>query len=293
MSSLRDIKNRIKSVSSTKQIAKAMEVVSATKMKRAQELAIGSRPFTRSIFELISNINYDVLKDHELVRPRPILKELIIVITSDKGLAGVYNSNILKTTDKYIKQQRQLHDVDIITIGKKAREYYSRRQANIIKEYNLVSDYVSEKQSRQISELILEKFKNKNHDKVTIIYTDFISTLKQEVTTMPILPIEHSWLLDKISSNLPTTQVQPYERKFEPSASEIIDIALDYTFHFSIFKSILESNASEHSARMLAMKKASDNASDIVSSLSLEYNKSRQAGITQELIEIVSGAESI
>lgn len=288
MQSARDIKNRIKSISNTKQIAKAMEVVSATKMKRSQEVVIASRPFTRSIFNLIADIPSDFIAEHELVKAKKINRETLIVITSDKGLAGVYNSNILKNADKYIRDVSQSHPIDVIAVGKKAKEHYSKRQANIIKEYQLVGDYVREDQSRKISQHVLDSYLSQSTDKVSVIYTNFISTLKQDVSTTQILPIDQQNLKFRLKANY---DYKPYERKFEPDTSTLLNLALTYIFHLSVFDTIIESNASEHSARMLAMKKASDNASEIISDLTLEYNKSRQAGITQELIEIISGAE--
>ena len=285
MQSARDIKSRIRSVGNTRQIAKAMEVVSATKMRRGQEVAMGARNFARALYDMFAQMPAEIINAHPLIQPRGGRRELVVVIASDKGLAGVFNSAVIRTAESHIRKSSQEHPVDVITLGKKAREYFKRSQANVIHEYTATGDYTNESQTRIISEHILNRYIQKSCDSITLISTHFISTLRQEVRIQKILPLEQISATD--------SEKLSYERIFEPSVEAVLDLALPYLFHLKFYEAIINSNAAEHSARMLAMKKAGDNAKEIVSELTLEYNKSRQAAITQEISEIVAGSQSV
>ncbi len=299
MPSSRDIKNRIRSIANTKQITKAMEVVAATKMRRSQELAISTRPFAIEALRILKDLSLpDGHTLPELMTTRPVKRTGLIVISSDKGLAGSFNSNALRKAELWLKDATPATPVDVVTIGKKAREYFERRSANVIKSYVGAGDYGSLDHVEEIADFISAKFLDHNWDQVVAIYTHFRSTLKQEVVVRTLLPLTRSGVEELIRGILPehgryadqnTIETIDYEHVLEPSAETVLTELLPFLFQIEIYHTILESNASEHSARMIAMKKASDNASEIIGDLTLQYNKSRQASITQELIEITSG----
>ena len=293
MQSARDIKGRIISVGNTRQIAKAMEVVSATKMRRGQEVAIGSRNFAKALYEMFVAYDPQIIASQPLIAPRHIRRELVVVVSSDKGLAGAFNASVLRSAETYLFNSGIEHTVDVVTVGKKARDYFKRSKVNVIREYISAGDYSTESQTRIISDYLLNHYLEKSCDKITLISTHFITTLQQEIYTQTVLPLDQGEIQKHLEMLRQDIKFKPYERIFEPSQTAVLDVALPYLFHLKIYQAIINSNASEHSARMLAMKKAGDNAKEIVSDLTLEYNKSRQASITQELTEIVSGSQSV
>lgn len=284
----------------TRQITKAMEVVSATKMRRSQGLALNIRPFAVHAFEILTRILIDPATPlPRLMKPIEQEKNVaLIVVTSDKGLAGSFNANILRKAESWIRENGEDKSIAVITVGKKAKEYFSKRSYNVIQDYIGTGDYGVFDEVGHIAEFLMAQFLHNAYDTVYGIYTHFQSTLRQQALVRRLLPITPQSMRDVIegiiseTSHLQGRQERPVpdatEYVFEPSAEAVLSALLPYVFQLAIYHIILESNASEHSARMLAMKKASDNAKDIIDDLSLLYNKSRQAAITQELIEITS-----
>jgi len=309
MLSSRDIKRKIKSVGNTKQITKAMEMVSAAKMRRSQQVALQSRPYCESALELLGNLSWRAgYKHHPLLVTRPIKKEALIIITSDKGLCGGLNSNIFKKSLRYLEENSD-KEVDIIAIGKKARDYLAWRGYNIRAEFTKIGDLVKVEDTAHIATLIMDLYREKEYDLIAAVYTNFISTLKQEVVLRQVLPISIEGIKEIVSGIIPKqgryaelkdnkktieeTSFWNYEYKFEPSVKEVLNELLPGLLKIQIYHMILEANASEHSARMVAMKNASENAEKLINELAIIYNKLRQSAITKEISEITAGREAL
>lgn len=302
MPSIKTIKQRIKSVKSTSQITKAMEVVSATKMRRSQEFALAARPYAIASLGLLHNLLRRSPVRPALLTSRPVRKSALLIVTSDKGLAGAFNANVLRRAEEW----RALHpDGVIFTMGKKAKEYFERRGVTLLGSYTEFGDFTELSETLHVADRMTSGFLEKEWDEVDAVYTNFRTTLLQEATTKKILPITEEGIREVVAGMLPERgrfaqpsilDPQPrytYEYLFEPSPNEILDILIPQLIHLHIHHIILESNASEHSARMIAMKNASDNAKGIITDLTLVYNKVRQAGITRELTEITAGKEAL
>lgn len=306
--SLKAVKNKIKSIDKTRQVTKAMEAVSAVKMRKSQALAFGTRPYALSAFKILRTLtkSVDVL-NHPLLKMQDTQRVCIIIVSADKGLAGSYGSALFKGVYKFIEKQAFHKDyVDLIVVGKKAREHFEKRGWNIIAHYEHWSDNISFDDVRPIATIVKERFISMMYGQVHIVSTHFISTLKQEVRARQILPLNFvaveesirgivpkegkysdSWMtIDQETSPLLSTTL-------EPSPEVIMDDLVPLLFDIQIYHSVLEANASEHSARMIAMKNASDNAGEISRGLKLHFNKARQAAITREVSEIVGGMESM
>lgn len=315
MPSLSDLQKRIKSVKNTRQITKAMEVVSATKMRRSQELALNARPYAFAAFELLANASRKLSPKE----PLPALlsdngskKTLAVVICSDKGLAGSFNANVLRKALSVIAssasgrtKQSSEPGIDLVTIGKKGREFLGYRGYTVVKEFMGHGDYVDITEITGLHDFISEKFLDGTYGKVVCVYTNFLSTLRQEAVVREILPIRKENVLAMIEGLVPKSGLHSEVSSdkyqvtsengylFEPSKEKVIQELVDRLFKMVLYHIQLESNASEHSARMVAMKTASDNAKEIVNDLTLEFNKGRQAKITQEIVEITGGAEAV
>ncbi len=309
MLSPRDIKRKIKSVGNTRQITKAMEMVSAAKMRRSQQVALQSRPYCESALELLGNLSRRAdYKRHPLLITRPIKKRALIVITSDKGLCGGLNSNVFRKALKYLEDKSD-REIDIIAIGKKARDYLAWRGYNIRAEFTKIGDSVKIEDTTHIATLIMDLYREEEYDLITAVYTNFLSTLKQEVVLRQVLPISIKGIKEIVSGIVPEqgryvelkdnkktteeTSSWNYEYKFEPSAKEVLNELLPGLLKVQIYHMILEANASEHSARMVAMKNASENAEKLINELAIIYNKLRQSAITKEISEITAGREAL
>ncbi len=309
MESLNDIKKRIKSVQSTRQVTKAMEVVSATKMRKSQESALKARGYAFSAFELLANLDkYESkMKKPELfVRPMDAKKTLLIVVASDKGLAGSLNSNVLKKALAWHQKENQGgHTVDLVVAGKKARDFFKFRNIAIKKHFFGHGDFADFDEVQDLSEFVKLEFLSRQYSRVVMIYTNFRSTLKQEAVEREILPLKENGLKEMIEGLTPdrgryseahSSQLKvksSLDYLFEPSPEKVFKELTYRLFQMMIYHIILESNASEHSARMVAMKTASENAEELADDLTLLYNKGRQAKITQELVEITSASDAI
>ena len=284
MASLRDIKSRITSTKKTSQITKAMEMVSASKLNRAETNAKAFVPYMEKIQEVVANIaigSNDV--SHPMLVTRPVKRTGYIVITSDRGLAGAYNSSVLRQVFRSIKQRHKSEDeYGIIVMGRVGRDFFKARKMNIVLEILGVSDQPSFDDISDLTKQTVGMFSDGTFDELYLYYNHFVSAIQQDVTEKKLLP-----LADIATSNKLTS----YE--FEPSAEEILEVLLPQYAESLIYGALLDGKASEHASRMSAMRSATDNANELISGLSLVYNRARQAAITQEITEIVGGAAAL
>ncbi len=287
MASTQQIKRRIKSVSSTKKITKAMELVAASKMRRAQEATLRSRAYRNTARELLTRLakSTDVSKE-PLFAERELKNRIIIVISSDRGLAGAYNSYILKAFTKELRADKKAGiNTQSIFIGRQAARFGAKVEGlEVIGVYEDFPDRAAGSDIQPILDTVIDSFLKKEVDKVDILFTDYISSINQEVRVQTILPA-HFEEAESPADLSDTT--------FEPSPEKVVRSITPRLIKTQLFQALLESQASEHSMRMMAMKSASDNASDLIDDLTLVFNSARQAAITQELAEISSGAEAI
>ncbi len=285
---MKEIKARIDSVKSTSQITKAMDIVSSTKFKRFQALTLASRAYSHALDETFENIVSSLQGDKHILfdGKSEVKKVAIVIMTSDRGLCGSFNNNALKELEKLVnKFQRDGKDVSVITVGKKGRDFCKRRNIEIDSEYvQMIPETIFDK-AKNISEEIVRFYMNNLYDEVYLIYSKFISAISYELSIEKLLPVAKSTKSDE------TKKVKEY--LFEPTKEKVLEIFIPKRLNMKLYQSLLENTASEHSARMTAMKSASDNAGDMIEKLTLEYNRVRQAIITQELSEIVGGSEAL
>ena len=285
MSGLKEIRNRISSVSSTMQITNAMKMVSAAKLKKAQDSISATLPYSNKLSGLIQNISTSGESlDSPFFIQRSIKKILVVAITSNKGLCGGFNSNVIKEVSRLIETKYLSKKVEIICIGKKGGDVLSKKN-NVIDSFNSVYDEFSYENVKKIAELFMEKFSNESYDEIILVYNHAKNAATQHLTIEPYLPIEE----DAEESSAQASR----DYIFEPSQSEILNELIPKALVVQLFKAISDSIAGEHGARMTAMYKATDNASEIRDQLKLTYNKARQTAITNEILEIVGGAESL
>ncbi|OQY09576.1 MAG: ATP synthase F1 subunit gamma [Fusobacteriia bacterium 4572_132] len=279
---MREIKHRIKSVKNTHKITKAMEMVSSSKFKKFNNLVANSRPYSESLNNILKSIAGGIKSEHHpLFEGREKVKKVgLIVIASDRGLCGGFNSNTTKLVEKY-KLENPDKEISIIAVGKKVRDYCRKREYDMKAEYiQLIPETLFEK-AKEISENVVDFFYENIFDEVHIIYTEFISAIATELRIKQLIPVER----------IESEENQSYI--FEPSEEIILDSLLPKYLNIYVYQSLLESMASEHSSRMRAMKSASDNAEEMIDDLTLSYNRARQATITQEIAEIAGGAEAL
>ena len=285
MSGLKEIRNRISSVSSTMQITNAMKMVSAAKLKKAQDSISATLPYSNKLSGLIQNISTSGESlDSPFFIQRSIKKILVVAITSNKGLCGGFNSNVIKEVSRLIETKYVSKNVEIICIGKKGRDILSKKN-NVIDSFNSVYDEFSYENVKKIAELFMEKFSDESYDEIILVYNHAKNAATQHLTIEPYLPIEED------AEESPAQASRDYI--FEPSQLEILNELIPKALVVQLFKAISDSIAGEHGARMTAMYKATDNASEIRDQLKLTYNKARQTAITNEILEIVGGAESL
>ena len=286
MATLRDIKRRIKAVQSTSKITKAMKMVSAAKFRKAQQRMFELRPYAERMGLAISRLSGDLESDiHPLLVVRPRRNIEVIVITSDRGLCGAFNTNILKAGTRHIAElQKEGFEVGISCVGRKARDYFKRRNVEMNKAWAGISGKISYANAQEIAAEIVEKYTNETVDEVILIYNEFKSAIAQKVVIaklLPLAPIESS------------EETHPVHFIYEPSKQEILSGLIPKNVEIQIFRALIESQASEEAARMAAMENATKSANDMISSLTLQYNKARQATITKELMDIVGGVEAL
>ncbi len=300
MESLQTIKTRRKAVQNVGQITKAMEVVAATKMRRAQEVALNSRPYAFEAIHLLEKISRSAPIENPLISNRPVRKTLLVIVSSDKGLTGAFNTQVFRTADRFLSNNDNSEEsLAILAIGKKSTAYALKKKLNVIANFYEVGDYIEPDEVEPIASILIEGFKKRSWDRVITISTHFRTALKQETLTRQILPVDFQKIQETIKEIIPEhgryadiienhNNNEETEYIFEPNPKEAIDFLIPHLVKLQIYHLILEANASEHSARRVAMKTASDNAEELVDTLTLEYNKARQASITKELIEITS-----
>ncbi|WP_396156378.1 ATP synthase F1 subunit gamma [Flavobacterium sp.] len=284
MANLKEIRNRISSVSSTMQITSAMKMVSAAKLKKAQDAITAMRPYAEKLTELLQNVSATLDGDAggEFTAQREVNKVLIVAITSNRGLAGAFNTNVIKQA-KEVAESYAGKQVDIFAIGKKGNDIL-RKTTTVIENKSEIFDELTFERVSQIAEALTEKFVSGDYDKIELIYNQFKNAATQIVQVEQFLP------LAPIQSDVPASTG---DYIFEPSKEEIVMTLIPKSLKTQLYKAIRDSFASEHGARMTAMHKATDNATELRNQLKLTYNKARQAAITNEILEIVGGAEAL
>ena len=283
MASLRDIRRRIKSVKNTAQITKAMQMVAASKMRKAQQAALNGRPYAILLNRVLVSLRNRVDQNlHPLLEKRDVKSELVVLLSTDKGLCGGLNTNLFREVTNFNTQTTQF-----VSVGRKGTQFLARTKRNVIADFPL-KDNPTFLETKAISRFSIEKFLSGEVDKVTVLFPRFYNTLTQKPMAMPLLPITS---LEEAGLQITSEQSIPEpegEITFEPSPEKILENVVPYYVHFLLFQTLRNTRASEHSARMVAMKSATDNAKEIVKDLTLEYNKARQANITKELLEITT-----
>ena len=285
MANLKEIRNRISSVGSTMQITSAMKMVSAAKLKKAQDAIVAMRPYAETLSALLQNLSgaLDGETNSPFTAQRPVKKVLAVVITSNRGLAGAFNSNVVKEA-KRVGEQFPQAQVDYFTLGKKGNDAF-KKSGNVIFNDNTIFDDLNFETNAALAEQLMEKFQSGAYDKIVLIYNKFKNAATQIVMNENFLPLEPQAQDGESAGNT--------DFIFEPSQEEIVTELIPKSLKTQLFKALRDSVASEHGARMTAMHKATDNAKELKNSLTLEYNKARQASITNEILEIVGGAEAL
>lgn len=297
MANLRDIRRRIKSVKNTAQITRAMQLVAAAKMKKAQDQALAGREYADQLNKVLVNLKQNVDQEsHPLLEKREGQKTLTLVISTDKGLCGGLNANLMKLVRREANES-----TTYVTVGKKLRMQLEKTGDQIKADF-IVSDPVLFSQARPIAKFLTDQFLEGNFDKIKVCFTNFVSTLTQTPHVAQLLPIESSQLAERREyEGLGKVEIHETNHKealskdyeFEPSPEVVLDTLLPQYLNFQIYQMILEARASEHSARMVSMKAATDNAKNMISDLTLDYNKLRQAAITAELLEITTAMKAM
>ena len=279
----RDIRRRIKSIRNTSQITKAMQMVAAAKMRKAQQAALAGRPYAELMNKVLVSLHGRTDENtHPLLESRTVNRELVLVITTDKGLCGGLNTNLLRELSRFDPAK-----TCFVAAGRKGMQFLARTKRDLLADFNL-KDSPGFLDTKIISKFCMERFLFRDVDKVSVLFTKFINTLTQKPTVRTLLPIS-PFELEQITSDAEQLPAQlTTEYLFEPSPHEVLNGILPHYVHFQIYQTVLDARASEHSARMVAMKNATDNAKQLIKDLTLEYNKLRQASITTELLEIAT-----
>ncbi len=292
MASLKEVRNRIVSVSSTQQITKAMKMVAAAKLRRAQDNILRMRPYAQRLNSILTNLTAQVGDDvvSEYAVQREVRRVLVIAVTSDRGLAGAFNSNVFKGVNALVQEryaaQAAAGNVAYMAIGKKAHDYFNRR-GPLVGNYTHVFGKLSFDTVREAAEQAMDGFRASQYDEVVIVYNEFKNVATQVVRVEQLLPLVPA------EPNPAVVQTSNVDYIFEPSKEEIVQTLIPQSLKVQLYKAVLESNASEHGARMTAMEKATENAGELLKALKLTYNRTRQAAITTEILEIVGGAEAL
>ncbi|MCC7381406.1 MAG: ATP synthase F1 subunit gamma [Deltaproteobacteria bacterium] len=330
MASVRDLRKRLKAVSSTQKITKAMKMVSASKLKRAQDAIVTARPFAIRSKEVIDHVlSHADLVGHPLLTGRAAHRVELVVLSSDRGLCGSFNSNIIRAGERFISENTsRFEQIEITTIGKKGRDHFKRRGRTILADYEGVSQRPSFERAAEIAGELIGRFNSGRIDAVFMVYNEFKSAISQKVVVTPLLPLEplEVWAehpMVKVGEMFPYSKdpgtmagrsmdvsigrgelpswaperlemyTEGFEHEFEPSREEVLNELLPQYLGVQVWRAILESTAAEHGARMAAMDAASRNAKEMIEKLTLTMNRARQAAITKELMEIIGGAEAL
>jgi F-type H+-transporting ATPase subunit gamma len=290
MPSLKEVKNRITSVISTQQITKAMKMVAAAKLRRSQERIIQMRPFAQKLNSILQNLSSAQLSDGDnwYAQVREERKILIVAVSSDRGLCGSFNTNVFKGVNRLIEEkyaeQFAKGNVTVLTIGKKSADYFGKRKCTLVGDFTLLLSSLSFNAIGKAAEFIMDGFKAGKYDKVEVVYNEFKNVATQILRTEQMLPV--------VPQQTESTGNQ-IDYIYQPDQEEIITGLIPKSLKVQLYKAVLDSNASENGARMTAMDKATENAGDLLKQLKLTYNRTRQAAITKEILEIVGGAEAL
>jgi len=282
MANLKDIRDRIKSVRSIQKVTKAMKMVAAAKMRKAQERMEQARPYSNSLSEVIEHLLPDIDRERlPLLNLREIKRKAYVVVCADRGLAGAFNTNLLKIAQKEIDEFGK-DQVDIFCIGKKARDHFTYRNYNIVESHVDFWAEMEFENAMMIGRSAIDHFTNGAVDEIHVVYNYFVNVAQQEVRSETLLPL-----------NYEKNESGPSDRLYEPSKEELVNTLIPRHLNVQMWKYLLESYASEQAARMLSMENATSNAQDMIKDLTLQFNKARQAAITTEMLEIVGGAEAL
>ena len=297
MANLRDIRRRIKSVKNTSQITKAMQMVASAKMQKAQNQALAGREYADHLNQVLVNLKENVDEDvHPLLEQRSGGKELMLVISTDKGLCGGLNTNLYRKL-----REEAGENTDFVTVGRKLRLQLAKSGAKVVSDWR-VHDPVPFVEAKPVAKYLTEQFLSGAYSVIKVAFSDFVSTLRQDPWVAQILPVDKDKLAERRAYERKSgLKVAETDKKaafaadyiFEPSAAGVLDTLLPLYINFQIYQMVLEARASEHSARMVAMKSATDNANSMIKDLTLEYNKMRQASITAELLEITTAMKAM
>ncbi len=291
MANLKEIRTRISSVKSTQQITSAMKMVSASRLRKAQKAIVDMRPYYEKLHDMLNHLtnSVDEINDNKYLRESSKDKVLIVLIASNRGLCGAFNSNVVKKTLELCKSPELLdcynkNNIDFMTIGKKACDLLSSKEIKVCSTFDELYDELSYENVAEVADSIIELFLDKTYDEIYIVYNEFKNASVQNLVAEQFLPLK---------ANEDTKQTENSDYIVEPDTVSVIQQMMPYALKTHFYKAILESYASEHGARMTAMHKATDNAADLLRELKLNYNKARQAAITNEILEIVSGADAL
>ncbi len=285
MPSLKALRNRIGSVKNTQKITRAMKLVAAARLRRAQDTIVAARPYARGLETVIAEIAARAGGDaHPLLERRPLERVELIILTGDRGLSGAFNTNVSRATERYVVEHRLDHqELALAVVGRKGRDYLKRRKHNVVRDYPSPTSATALERAQTLSSSVVERYRDKQLDGVFLIYNEFKSAVTQIVRVEQLLPV--------VPKQLPAGQGGDFS--YEPSRTAVLDTVLPLYVQIEIHRAMLESIASQFGAQMSAMDSASKNASEMIGKLTLSYNRARQAAITKELLEIIGGAEAL
>lgn len=285
MATLREIRRRISSIKSTQQITRAMKMVAAAKLRRAQENIFSIRPYADKLLETMSHLVAKVeYSEIPLLRSRPVQRLLLILVTADRGLCGGFNANLIRHTEEYIRQTAE-PEVVLFPVGRKGYDYFRKRDYRLFDHKINFFNHLAFEDATDIIARVVPKFRNGEYDRIDIIYNEFKSVVQQRVMTRQLIPFLPDEEITEDRSQI--------DFLYEPSKDEILSLLIPKHLNIEMWRILLESNAAEQGARMTAMENATENAEDLIYTLSLTYNRARQAAITKEISEIVGGAEAL
>lgn len=288
MATLREIRRRIAGIKSTQKITKAMKMVAAAKLRRAQEAIFAARPYARKMNDILSHLVDTENASHPFFVERPLQRVAVVVIAGERGLCGAFNSNVFRAATDHIRSYNSDVDVSVVTVGKKATDFFKRRQYNVVASYPGIFDSLTFHHAQIIVDDLVRRFASGEVDRIEVVYNEFKSVIQQRIVVEQFLPFS---VRSQMNGSVPSQGSANYI--YEPSREGILEVLVPRHLNYQMWRMLLESATSEQGARMTAMNNATENASELLTELTLTYNKARQAGITKELLEIVSGAEAL
>jgi F-type H+-transporting ATPase subunit gamma len=297
MATIREIRRRIRSVKNIAQVTRALEAVSASKVRKAQAQVLATRPYAQQAWEVLTSLTMQAgagATIHPLLASRPVKAIGLIVISGDRGLCGPYNVNVVRLAFEFVR--RHALPVQVVAMGRKGRELLIRSGHNVVAEFSNLSATPSALEVSPIGRIVIDDFRAGKVDEVHIVYTDFINTLQQKATIKRLLPLtieDDERMMAEYTAGAQAGRLARRDYIYEPSRQALLESIIPRFIEMQVYQAVLESLASEHSARMVAMRNATDSARDLVSQLTLTYNKARQQGITSELLDIAGGAEAL